>query len=115
MNEKGITVGGVIASNSLNAATIRQLLRLHCVAYSLNMNSQAFTFKITNFSALLGPAILQAVHMFQLYLSLNLSKLRAVSTDRPHGFSALHLILHVTINVSPETLHETYYVLSLRA
>jgi hypothetical protein len=95
MNEKGITVGDVIASKSLNAATLRQLLRLHHVACSLNITSQAFTFKIMNFSALLGPAILRAVHMFQLYLSPNTSKLRPLSTHRPHGFSALHLILHV--------------------
>jgi exopolyphosphatase/pppGpp-phosphohydrolase len=55
---KGITVGGVLASNSLNAAAMRQLLRLYRVAYSLNKTSQAFPFNIMNFSALLSTTIL---------------------------------------------------------
>jgi hypothetical protein len=62
----GITVGCLIASNSLNAATIRQLLRLSLVAYSLNRTLQAFAFYFMNFSAPLRPTILQAVHYFSL-------------------------------------------------
>jgi hypothetical protein len=76
-------------------------------------NLAGVSLQVMNFSVPLRPTTLQAVHMFQLYLSPNTSMLRAVSTHRPHGYQALHLIVRVpyisqdvTVNVSTETLRE---------